>query len=142
MKTAVLTTLAAALVVAVPAPATAATPSNQQLSRQIKAMQRQVKTLQRQVKTLQTQVRNAQSVAAGGVVFTACTAAATSDAFQGTWETIDRLAAQNGNGADQYPPQTAIADPLNSCQALELQRQPNIVPPTTNVFSALLNIFR
>ena len=40
------------------------------------------------------------------------------------------------------PPPTPIADPLNSCQLLEVQRQPGAVPPTTNVFAALLNIFR
>jgi hypothetical protein len=43
---------------------------------------------------------------------------------------------------DKYPVPTPIADPLNSCQLLEVQRQPGAVPPTTNVFAALLNIFR
>ena len=44
--------------------------------------------------------------------------------------------------ADRYPPLAPIADPLNSCQLLEIQRAPSSVPPTTNVFAALLNLFR
>jgi hypothetical protein len=123
------------------APASAATPGERRLARQVKTMQRQIRVLQRQVRTLQRSVREAQSVAAGAIVFSACNVAATADAFQGTWETIDRHAASHG-AADQYPAQSPIADPLNSCSLLEVQRQPNQVPPTTNVFAALLNIFR
>jgi len=128
---------------AVAAPASSATPSNRALARQIKVMQKQVKKLQSQVKTLTRQVRTAQGIAVGATIFAACSTAATADAFQGTWETIDRnAAADTPPTPDQYPPQTAVADPLNSCQALEIQRQPNTVPPTTSVFAALLNLFR
>ena len=65
--------------------------------------------------------------------------------YKGVWETIDRVGAKlpPPNGPfDQYGVQTAVADPLNSCQRLEIQRQPNTVPPTTDVFAALLNLFR
>jgi hypothetical protein len=132
VKTAVLLTLAALVAMtALAAPAAAATPTERRLAKQIK-------TLQKQVKALQRSVRNAQSIAAGAVVYSACVTAATADAFQGTWETMDRKGLP-----DQFPPQTAIADPLNSCQRLEIQRQPNPqVTPTTDVFAALLNIFR
>ena len=42
-----------------------------------------------------------------------------------------------------FQPQTPIADPLNSCQRLEVQRQANPqAEPTTSVFAGLLNIFR
>lgn len=143
MKTAVVSAIAILVaVIAVAAPASAATPSQQRLARDVRTLKAQVKTLQRQVKTLRTQMRTVQSVAAGAVLIGACSTAATADAFQGTWEAIDRHAAVNAHGPDQFPPQAAIADPLNSCQALDVQRQPNIVPPTTNVFAALLNIFR
>jgi hypothetical protein len=142
VKTAVLTTIAALVAVtALAAPASAATPSQARLARQVKTLQRQVTTLNRQVRTLQRQMREVQSVAAGGIIFTACNAAATADALQGTWDTIDQLATAVGQ-PERYPPQTAIADPLNSCQNLEIQRAPNTVPPATNVFAALLNIFR
>ena len=142
MKTALVSTIALLVaVIAVAAPASAATPS-QRLARDVKTLKAQVKSLQKQVKTLRTQVRTAQSVATGAVLVSACSTAATADAFQGTWEAIDRHAAVNAHGPDQFPGQTAIADPLNSCQALQVQRQPSVVPPTTNVFAALLNIFR
>lgn len=143
MKTALVSTIAVLVaMIAVAAPASAATPSQQRLARDVRTLKAQVKSLQRQVKTLRTQARTAQSVATGAVLISACTTAVTADAFQGTWEAIDRHAAVNAHGPDQFPVQTAIADPLNSCQALQVQRQPNVVPPTTNVFAALLNIFR
>ncbi len=144
MRTGLVTTLLALAVAGVlAAPAASATPTERKLTRQIKTMQRQVKVLQAQVKKLRTDMRDVQGVAASALVFSACSTAATADAFQGTWETIDRnAAADTPPTPDQYPAQTPVADPLNSCQLLEVQRQPGAVPPTTNVFAALLNIFR
>jgi hypothetical protein len=144
VRTALVTAIVALVAAgALAAPATSATPTDRKQSRQIKVMQRQVKVLQGQVRTLRRQMRDVQGVAFAAVVFGACSAAATADAFQGTWETIDRNAASDTPPTpDQYPAQTAVADPLNSCQLLEIQRQPNTVPPTTNVFAALLNLFR
>ncbi len=142
MRTRLATTLVALAAAGVlAAPATPATPTERKLASQIKTMQRQVKVLQGQVKKLRTDMRNVQGVAASALVFSACSTAATADAFQGTWETIDGLNAHTGR-PDQYPAPAPIADPLNSCQLLEVQRQPGAVPPTTNVFAALLNIFR
>ena len=142
MRTRLATTLVALAAAGVlAAPATPATPTERKLASQIKTMQRQVKVLQGQVKKLRTDMRNVQGVAASALVFSACSTAATADAFQGTWETIDGLDAHTSR-PDQYPAPAPIADPLNSCQLLEVQRQPGTVPPTTNVFAALLNIFR
>jgi endonuclease/exonuclease/phosphatase (EEP) superfamily protein YafD len=136
LKTAVLIALAALLAATtLAAPASAATPTERRLARQ-------VKTLQKQVKALQRQVRNVQSIAAGAIVYGACVTAATADAFQATWETIDKDAVRTGQ-PEFFAPQTPIADPLNSCQRLEVQRQANpAATPTTDVFAALLNIFR
>jgi len=148
VKTAVVSAIAVLVaVVAVAAPASAATPTERRLVKQTKVLQRQVKALQTQVKVLQAQMSlqrrsNVGTLAIGALQFAACSTAATSDAFQGTWEAIDRHAAVNAHGPDQFPPQTPIADPLNSCQLNDIQRQPSLVPPTTNVFAALLNIFR
>jgi hypothetical protein len=142
VKTALLTTIAALVAVtALTAPASAATPGERRLARQVKTLQRQVTTLNRQMRALQRRARVIENVAAGGIIFTACNAAATADAFQGTWETIDQLSVAVGQ-PEKYTPPTPIADPLNSCQSLEVQRQPNTVPPRTDVFAALLNIFR
>jgi hypothetical protein len=143
VKAALWTTLAALVAAtAFAAPASAATPSVRKLNAQVKTLQRQVKTMQKQVKALQKQMRDTQAVAAAGLVYSACLTSATSDAFQGTWETIDRAGAKLAPPFDQYAVQTPIADPLNSCQRLEIQRQPNAVPPTTDVFTGLLNLFR
>jgi hypothetical protein len=142
VKSGLVTTLVAlALACVLVAPAAAATPTERKLARQIKVMQRQVKVLQGQVKKLRTDMREVQGISASALVFSACSTAATADAFQGTWETIDALNTATGR-PDQYPAPTPIADPLNSCQLLEVQRQPGAVPPTTNMFAALLNIFR
>ena len=136
MKTALVMAAAALLAVTLlAAPASGATPTERRLARQ-------VKTLQKQVKALQRSVRNVQSIAAGAIVFSACATAATADAFQGTWETIDKDAIRDGQ-PEFFAPQTPIADPLNSCSRLEVQRQANPqAEPTANVFAALLNIFR
>ena len=136
MKTALLTTVAALLAAtALAAPVSAATPTDRRQAKQIK-------TLQAQVKKLQRDLRNVQSIAAGAVIYSACVTAATADAFQGTWETIDKDAVRDAQ-PEFFQPQTAIADPLNSCQRLEVQRQANPqATPTTDVFAALLNIFR
>jgi hypothetical protein len=136
VKTAVLIALAALVAATtLAAPASAATPAERRLARQ-------VKTLQKQVKALQKQVRNVQSIAAGAIVYGACVTAATADAFQATWETIDKDAVRTTQ-PEFFAPQTPIADPLNSCQRLEVQRQANpAATPTTDVFAALLNIFR
>ena len=144
MRTRLATTLVALVAAGVlAAPATPATPTERKLASQIKTMQRQIKVLQGQVKKLRTDMRNVQGVAASALVFSACSTAATADAFQGTWETIDGINAHlTPPRPDQYPAPAPIADPLNSCQLLEVQRQPGAVPPTTNVFAALLNIFR
>ena len=93
MRTGLVTTLVALAVAGVlAAPAASATPTERKLTRQIKTMQRQVKVLQAQVKKLRTDMRDVQGVAASALVFSACSTAATADAFQGTWETIDAIA--------------------------------------------------
>jgi hypothetical protein len=143
VKSALLIALAALIAATVlVAPVSAATPTERRLVRQTKVLQKQVKTLQKQMKALQRRVRNVESIAAGAIIYGACTTAATADAFQATWETIDKDAVRDGQ-PEFFPPQTAIADPLNSCQRLEIQRQPNpAATPATDVFAALLNIFR
>ena len=144
MKTALLIALAALLAATtmLAAPASAATPSERRIARQVKTLQSQVKTLRRQVRTLQRQVRETQSIAAGAIVYGACLTAATADAFQGTWETNDKDAVRDAQ-PEFFAPQAPIADPLNSCQRLEVQRQANpAATPTTDVFAAMLNIFR
>jgi hypothetical protein len=145
VKTAVLATLAALLAVTIlAAPVSAATP----MERQVRSLQKQVKALQRQVKIMQQQFTlrrrsNLSTFAGGAYVYGACLTATTADAFQSTWEAIDRHAAHNAHGPDTWPAQAPIADPLNSCQQFQIQRVANpAATPTTDVFAGLLNWFR
>jgi hypothetical protein len=148
VKTALLIALAALLAATtLAAPVSAATPSERRLARQVKILQSQVKALQRNVKKLQQQMLGRQqspllSIAALANIYGACLTAATADAFQGTWETIDKDSLRTAQ-PEFFPPFAPIADPLNSCQRLEVQRQANpAATPTTDVFAALLNLFR
>ena len=141
MRTAFLVALAAIVAATtLAAPASAATPTERRLAKQVKTLQKQVSLLQRQMRAQRPST--ILSVASSALIYGACLTAATADAFQGTWETIDGAGAKFAPPFDQYGTQTALADPLNSCQRLEVQRQPNVVPPTTDVFASLLNIFR
>jgi hypothetical protein len=116
------------------APAQAATPTNRQLSRQIK-------TLQKQVKALQTQVRLAQNLAVAAVAYSACGLSVTADAFQGTWATIDDVSNRAGTPRTIYGPQLPVND-FTTCSAFRITRAPGQVPPNVSVFSAMLAIFR
>jgi hypothetical protein len=141
VKTAFVTALAALFAAtALAAPVSAATPTERRLARQVKTLQAQVKTLQAQMRT--TRPSALLSVASGAIIYSACATAATADAFQATWETIDKDAVRDAQ-PEFFPPLTPIADPLNSCQRIDVQRQPNpTATPTTDVFAGLLNIFR
>lgn len=142
MKTAVLITLAALLAATMlAAPTSAATPTERRLMRQVSTLQKQVKKLQAQMAARQQSAL--LQLAALANVYSACLTAATADAFQGTWEAIDRHALHGPHAPEQWGPQTPVADPLNSCQRLEVQRQANpAAVPTADIFAGLLNLFR
>ena len=140
MRTGLFTALVALAVACVlAAPAAAATPTERKLSKQIKVMQRQVKVLQGQVKKLRADMREVQGISASAL-FSACSTAATADAFQGTWETIDALNAHRQAGP--VSPADAHRRPAELMPAARGPASAGAVPPTTNVFAALLNIFR
>ena len=128
MRRALAIAIVVLVAVAVAAPtASAITPTERRLIAQ-------VKTLQKQVKTLQRQVRQAQAIGALGVVFSACNAAATADAFQSTWATLDA----------KIGPTFGAQQPVNDygmCTTLRIQRA-RPVPATTAVFQNLLNLLR
>ena len=143
MKTGLFTTLVALAVACVlAAPAAAATPTPRKLASQIKVMQRQIKVLPGPGQ----EAPCGHARGAGHLRQCARLLGLLHGSHRG------RLPGHLGDDRrdqcghltrpDQYPAPTPIADPLNSCQLLEVQRQPGAVPPTTNVFAALLNIFR
>lgn len=126
--------LAVAIVVALglvaAAPAGAAGPT-------LRSLQAQITTLKKQVKTLKKQVKAEQNFALGSLVYNGCAWAATADALQNTWTTVDqRVPAPPAFGA-----QTAVND-YGACQSFRIVRARTQVPPNTAVFQALLDIFK
>jgi outer membrane murein-binding lipoprotein Lpp len=117
---------AVVLSLALAGPATAATPTERRL-------QRQITTLQRDVRTLRTQVREAREAAVAGIVLGFCVAATTADAFQSTWTVLDQKA-----GGQAVGPQQAVND-SGACNAIQVPRsQP--VPPTLGPFQTILRL--
>jgi hypothetical protein len=119
----------------------AAVPTNAQLAAQLKALRAKVTKQDRTIRTLQAAVNEARGLAAGGLAFSACGFAITSDALQGTFGVVDQLSVNTPNVARAiFGPQTPISD-AGACTALQVVRA-QTVPPTTATFSALLSLLR
>ena len=112
--------------------ASAATPTE-------KRLMRQVATLTKQVRKLQADVRALDRGVGVTLAYTVCLTTVTSDTFQGTWEMIDRHAAHAGQ--DFFPVSAPIADRFNSCSDLRVTRPQSRVPPDVSSFSALTAVF-
>ena len=107
-------------------PATAATPTERKL-------QREVNTLKREVATLKRQMRETQQAAAAGIVLSACVAAVTADTFQSTWAILDQKAGGPLVGAQQ------TVNDQETCDALEVTRS-QAVPPSLAPFHSILRL--
>lgn len=121
--------LFAGLVLPMTMTASAATPTE-------KKLQRQVTALQKQVKKLQKQVTQAEAAASAALVFTVCSTAATSDALQGTWAAINTREASRG-GPPVFAAETAVND-AGACSRLRVTRAPTANPPNLTPFKSLL----
>jgi hypothetical protein len=119
-------------------PATAATPSPQQMAGQIRTLQKQVKKLQKQVKSINSDLNTTAAIAIVGLLYGACTSAVTADALQGSNPT-----AFGTTPVTDYSPfttsGTACGD-LGRATSSTVARAPNT--PTVNVFQTMLNIFK
>jgi hypothetical protein len=109
-------------------PASAATPTE-------RALQRQVNTLKRDVTTLKRQVRELNQVATFLAAVTFCSAAISADSFQATWSVLDQKA-----GGTPVGPQQTVND-AGACQALQIPRS-GAAPPNLNAFHALMRILQ
>jgi hypothetical protein len=133
MRRALAAFFALALALALALPATAATPSPQRMAAQIRTLQAQVKTLQKTLKKTNKTLLQTETFAVVGLLYGACSSAATADALQGANPTAFGT--------------TPVAD-FSSCSDLQqitrptptIVRQPNTA--TVNVFQELLNIFK
>jgi hypothetical protein len=99
----------------------------------LRSLQAQITTLKRQVKTLQKRVNDTRDLAFGTLAFSGCSVAATADALQGTWTTLDT------RFGTIFGAQTPLDD-SGLCKAFSIVRSPN--QPTASVFGALLNLFK
>jgi hypothetical protein len=113
------------------APAAAATPTERKLQAQIKVLQVQTKSLQAQVKTLKKQVTQARSIAVLSALYSGCATAATADALQGTWTTID-----THFGTSLFGAQTPVNDYDVCSKGLNITRVKTTA--TVSVLQALL----
>jgi hypothetical protein len=111
--------------------ASAATPTD----RKIAALQKQVAALTKRVTALEKNLTATRNGVALALVYAGCATAATADAFAGTWNIIDQIAAATQAGKVYFGPQAAVSD-SETCGALKITRQ-QTVPPNVSVFSAL-----
>jgi hypothetical protein len=98
-----------------------------------------VAALEKEVHALQMRDRQLKAAVADTLRFSACGAAITADAFQGTWETIDLLSSATQSGKTYFGPQIPVDATIaghDACEARVIRSQP--VPPTTDAFGALL----
>ena len=106
----------------------------------LKSLQAQITVLQKKVKKLQAAQKVDRNIAVAGVVYTGCTAAATADALQGTWMTVDEYVTGTGHAA-LFGTQTPVNDYQVCSQGFNITRQKNAVPPSVAVMQAVLDFF-
>ncbi len=117
---------------ALSAPASAATPTERKL-------QRQVTALQKQVKKLQTDMRRLQGVVGGALAIQVCSTDITADAMHSTWSAINLREAAQGQ-PPVFASESAVND-AGACAAAKVTRAPTANPPNLTPFKALLSIF-
>ena len=71
--------------------ASAPTPTEKQLLRDVATLKSQVKKLQAQEKTATANINTVGSLAATAVLYTVCSDELTADALQGTWQIVDQV---------------------------------------------------
>jgi hypothetical protein len=106
----------------------------------LKSLQKQISALQKQVKTLKKRVATDEDGILVSLAYTACSTAATADAFQDTWTGLDSYFAANSLPA-YFGAQTAVND-YQACEVFSVVRAHNQHPPTTAVQRALLDLFK
>lgn len=106
----------------------------------LRSLQKQIAVLQKQVKTLKKRVTNDEDGIVVSLAYSACSTAATADAFQDTWTGLDGYFAAHSLPA-YFGAQTPVND-YEACQVFSVVRAHNQHPPTTGVQRALLDLFK
>ena len=117
-------------------------PTVARLVRDVATLKSQVKTLQKQVKTLDANTGDAVSILA---ILGVCSTELNADAFQGTWQVIDKLTAATNNTATvptfgAQTPITATVQGRDWCSLANVTRS-QVLPPTVAPYQALLAPF-
>jgi hypothetical protein len=106
----------------------------------LRSLQKQITTLQKQVKTLRKRVATDEDGILVSLAYSACSTAATADAFQDTWTGLDGYFAAHTLPA-YFGAQTPVND-YQACEVFSVVRAHNQHPPTTGVQRALLDLFK
>jgi hypothetical protein len=120
--------------------ASAPTPTEQQLLKDVATLKSQVKKLQGQVKTAGRDINTVGTLAAAALLFTICSDELTSDALQGTWQIVDQVSAALQAGKTYFGPQAPITATLQGkdiCAGGGITRS-QVLPPTIAGYQALL----
>lgn len=116
------------------------TPIERKLQADLKLVQTQLKKDQAAIVTLKKNQDEIQTVVGVTLLVTACNAALTADALQGTFQVVDQLSVATQAGKTYFGPQTPVDDTLGgrpACQVLGITRS-QVLPPTTGNLAALL----
>jgi hypothetical protein len=109
-----------------------------------KKLQKDVAALKAQVKALKKSISETQDVAVGIGIIGACSTVITADALQGTWQTVDQLAAATQAGKTYFGLQIPVNDTIGGehiCAGINVPRLQGL-PPTSASFSALLALYQ
>lgn len=108
----------------------------------IATLQKRTTALEKRVKKLEADVKEATAamlafalVTVFEIQYTQCLTAVTADAFSGTWNVVDQIAAATQAGKVYVGPQPVVTD-SDACTDLKITRQ-QTVPPSVAPFSAL-----
>ncbi len=123
--------------------ASAPTPTEKQLLRDVATLKSQVKKLQAQQKTATANINTVGSLAATAVLYTVCSDELAADAFQGTWQIVDQASAALPT-VTKFGPQSPITATLQGqdvCAGGGVARS-QVLPPTVAGYRALLAGFQ
>jgi hypothetical protein len=126
------------------------TPTEKRLLAEVATLQVKVgklqtddKSLTKDVTALKKAASDISGAALASLLFSACDAALTADALQGTWQTLDQVTAALQNGTVYFGAQTPVDDTFfqegtNACAALRITRSQALPPNAGNIAALLL----
>jgi hypothetical protein len=122
--------------------ASAPTPVEKSLQKQVATLTKNLTTLKKQVTTLSKNQGQDEGALGVAILFTVCSDEIAADALQGTWSVVDQIATAAGQAAKFGPqtPVTATVQGQDVCAAGGITRSPvtSGAVPTVGAYQALL----